>query len=101
MIAGGLLVLRWPRLALLHLPAAIWGAAVELLQFCCPLTLLENRLRQAAGQADYDDGFIEQYLIPLIYPSGLTPQVQVGLGMLVLLVNGAIYGRLLSRLPRR
>ena len=100
-LAGGLLALRWPRLALLHLPAAAWGAAVELLHLYCPLTPLENRLRQAAGQAGYDGGFVEHYLIPLIYPAGLTPQLQIWLGGGVLLVNGIIYAWLLARLSRR
>ena len=100
-LAGGLLVLRWPRLALLHLPSAAWGAAVELLHLYCPLTPLENRLRQAAGQACYDGGFVEHYLIPLIYPAGLTPQLQIWLGGGVLLVNGIIYAWLLARLSRR
>lgn len=100
-LAGGLLVLRWPRLALLHLPAAAWGTAVELLHLYCPLAPLENRLRQAAGQAGYDGGFVEHYLIPLIYPAGLTPQLQIWLGGGVLLVNGIIYAWLLTRLSRR
>lgn len=100
-LGGGLLVLRWPRLALLHLPAATWGVAVELLHLYCPLTPLENHLRQAAGQAGYEGGFIEHYLIPLIYPAGLTPQIQLWLGGVVLLINGSVYAWLLVRLLRR
>jgi hypothetical protein len=100
-LGGGLLVLRWPRLALLHLPAAAWGATVELLHLYCPLTPLENRLRQAAGQAGYDGGFVEHYLIPLIYPAGLTPQIQLWLGALVLAINLPVYLWLLWRLLRR
>jgi hypothetical protein len=99
-LGGGLLVLRWPRLALLHLPAAAWGVAVELLHLYCPLTPLENRLRQAAGQAGYDGGFVEHYLIPLIYPAGLTPQTQLWLGALVLAINLPVYLWLLWRLLR-
>ncbi len=91
---GGLLVLRWRWLALLHLPAAAWGVAVELLHLYCPLTPLENSLRQAAGQVGYQGGFVEHYLIPLIYPAGLTPQIQLGLGALVLVINLAVYARL-------
>ena len=100
-LLGGLLVLRWPRLALLHLPAAAWGMAVEFLHLYCPLTPLENRLRLAAGQAGYDGGFVEHYLIPLIYPAGLTPQIQLWLGGVVLVVNALVYGWLLLRLWRR
>jgi hypothetical protein len=100
-LGGGLLVLRWPRLALLHLPAAAWGVAVELLHLYCPLTPLENQLRQAAGQAGYDGGFVEHYLIPLIYPAGLTPQIQLWLGAVVLAINVPVYLWLLWRLLRR
>lgn len=92
---GGLLVLRWRWLAFLHVPAAAWGVAVELLHLYCPLTPLENRLRRAAGESGYSGGFVEHYLIPLIYPAGLTPQIQLGLGTLVLAVNLAVYVRLL------
>lgn len=98
---GALLVWRWPRLAWLHLPAVAWGAAVELLHLYCPLTPLENLLRQAAGQQGYSGGFVEQYLIPLIYPAGLTAQTQLWLGALVLLVNLPIYLGLLLRRRRR
>lgn len=100
-LGGGLLLLRWPRLAWLHLPAVAWGAVVELCHLLCPLTPWENQLRRAAGQAGYDGGFVEHYLIPLIYPAGLTPQIQLWLGALVLLVNGAVYGWLLWRWRRR
>ncbi|WP_187672608.1 DUF2784 domain-containing protein [Zestomonas carbonaria] len=100
-IAGGLLALRWPRLAWLHLPAAAWGALVELRHWICPLTPLENHLRRAAGEAGYAGGFVEQYLIPLIYPAGLTPQVQVWLGIAVLLINALVYLAVLLRWRRR
>ncbi|NWA05523.1 DUF2784 domain-containing protein [Pseudomonas gingeri] len=90
---GGLLVLRWRRLIWLHLPAVTWGVAVEVLHLECPLTRWENLFRQAAGQGGYGEGFIEHYLIPLIYPAGLTPTLQLGLGALVLLLNLTIYLR--------
>ncbi|WPC06785.1 DUF2784 domain-containing protein [Pseudomonas benzenivorans] len=96
-LLGGLLVLRWRALAWLHLPAALWGAVVELFRLQCPLTPLENVLRRAAGEQGYSGSFVEQYLLPLIYPAGLTPGVQLLLGVLVLAVNGAIYGYLLWR----
>ena len=100
-LLGGLLVWRWPRLAWLHLPAAFWGALVELMHWPCPLTPLEQQLRRAAGQAGYDGGFIEHYLLPLIYPAGLTPQIQVLLGLIVLTLNGLVYGLWLWRRRRR
>lgn len=100
-LLGGLLVLRWPWAALLHLPAMIWGAAVEFLHLYCPLTPLENALRSRAGDQGYDGGFIEHYLSPLIYPAGLTPQIQLWLGGIVLLINASVYGILLVRGVRR
>lgn len=98
---GGLLVLRRPWLAWLHLPAVTWGAVVEFFHLYCPLTPLENRLRQAAGQAGYEGGFIEHYLIPLIYPRGLTPQMQLWFGGVVILLNASVYLYLLWRLINR
>lgn len=90
-VAGGLLVLRWPHAAWVHLPAAVWGVLIEWAGWICPLTPLENSLRRAAGQAGYSGGFVERYLLPLIYPAGLTPTVQLWLGLVVLAVNVAIY----------
>ena len=96
-VAGGLLVLRWPFLAWLHLPAAVWGAAIEFAGFVCPLTPLENAWRRAAGGTGYEGGFIGHYVTAALYPAGLTRTVQVVLGLLVLAVNGWIYWRLLTR----
>ena len=100
-LLGGLLVLRWPWAALVHFPAMTWGAAAEFLHLYCPLTPLENALRSRAGDQGYDGGFIEHYLIPLIYPAGLTPQIQLWLGGIVLLINASVYGALLVRGVRR
>jgi hypothetical protein len=97
---GGFLVLRWPRLTWLHVPAFLWGALVEFTGSTCPLTPLELALRQRAGEAGYTGGFIEHYLTPLIYPGGLTRFTQIVLGALVLLINGVIYARLLARRRR-
>ncbi|MBK7674504.1 MAG: DUF2784 domain-containing protein [Candidatus Accumulibacter sp.] len=101
-MGGGFLVLRWPWLVVLHLPAACWGALIELGGWVCPLTPLENGLRQAAGEAGYQQGFIEHYLLPIIYPAGLTRGIQLGMAAVVILINLAIYGWLvhLRRHPR-
>ncbi|WP_371230149.1 DUF2784 domain-containing protein [Pseudomonas sp. QE6] len=99
-LLGGPLVLRWPRLAWLHVPAAAWGMAVEFLHLYCPLTPLENRLRALAGDNGYDGGFIEHYLIPLIYPASLTEATQVILGLVVLAINLPPYLLLLRRVLR-
>jgi hypothetical protein len=98
---GGLLALRWRRLAWLHVPAFLWGAAIELAGWICPLTPLENRLRRAAGEAGYGGGFIEHYLIPILYPAGLTRAHQIALGVAVLAVNATIYGALVVAAVRR
>jgi len=96
-VLGGVLALRWPRLAWVHLPAACWGAAIELSGWICPLTPLENRFRQAAGEAGYAGSFIDHYLLPILYPVGLTRDIQYGLAAVVIIVNLAVYGRLLRR----
>lgn len=77
--------------------AAAWGVAVEVFHLPCPLTRWENLLRHLAGQDGYGGGFIEHYLLTLIYPAGLTPEIQLGLGAVVLLVNIAVYVRLIRR----
>lgn len=96
-VAGGLLALRWPWVAAAHLPAAVWGALIEFQGWVCPLTPLEKSLRAAAGQAGYQGGFIEHYLLPVLYPAGLTRNVQLILGSLVIVVNLLIYGMLVRR----
>ncbi|CAM3157883.1 hypothetical protein BZK31_19215 [Pseudomonas floridensis] len=100
-LLGGVFVLRWSWMALLHVPAMLWGVAVEFLHLYCPLTPLENALRSRAGEQGYEGGFIEHYLIPLIYPAALTPQIQLWLGGIVVLINASIYGVLLVRGIRR
>jgi hypothetical protein len=91
-ICGGLLVLKWQWVAWLHLPAAVWGTVVEFTGWICPLTPLENWLRTQGGEATYAGDFIGRYLLPILYPEALTPDIQVMLGVLVLVVNLVIYG---------
>jgi hypothetical protein len=100
-VLGGLVVLRWPRIAWLHIPAAIWGVLIEYTGWICPLTPLENALRTRGGEAGYNGGFIEHYIQPLLYPAGLTRSTQVVLGSLVLVLNLTAYGIALSRMRRR
>jgi uncharacterized protein DUF2784 len=99
-VFGGLLVLRWPRLALVQLPAAVWGVVIEWAGWICPLTPLENSLRARGGAAGYSGGFVEHYLLGLLYPAGLTRNSQIVLGLTVLVVNAAAYGLLLARWRR-
>lgn len=96
-IFGGLLVKRWPRVAWIHVPCVLWGALVEFAGWICPLTPLENHFRDLGGEMGCSGGFVEHYLLPLIYPHGLTRTVQVLLGILVIVLNGAIYGYLIAR----
>jgi len=97
-VLGGLLVVRWPRAAWLHIPAAIWGVLIEYTGWICPLTPLENSLRTQGGAAGYNGGFIEHYIQPLLYPAGLTRSTQVVLGSLVLALNLTAYGIMVSRM---
>lgn len=90
-------MLRWPRVAWAHLPAAAWGVWIEWSGGICPLTPLENRLRTAGGEAGYAGSFVEHYVMPVLYPVGLTSTVQVALGAAVLVLNLAIYGWCMTR----
>jgi hypothetical protein len=96
-VLGGFLVLRRPRLAWLHVPAVLWGAAIEFTGWICPLTPLENRLRARAGAGSYEGGFIEHYILPVVYPEGLTREMQIGFGIGVLALNLALYGWMVGR----
>jgi len=90
-VFGGLLVIRWPRIAFVHLPSAIWGAAVEIFGWICPLTPLENHFRYLAGKTSYNGDFIAHYLLPIIYPENLTIAIQQVLGVLVIIINIIFY----------
>ena len=100
-VLGGLLVLRRPRVAWVHLPAAAWGALIELTGWICPLTPWEQSLRRLGGEAGYSGGFVAHYVLPVLYPAGLTPSVQIGLGLFVIGLNAGIYGVVLRRGLRR
>jgi hypothetical protein len=99
-IAGGLLVLRWPAVALAHLPAAAWAVWIETTAGICPLTPLENDLRRAAGEAGYAGDFVDHWIMPVLYPAGLTPQIQQFIGVGVLVLNLAVYAAVLRRRRR-
>jgi len=100
-VLGGFLVLRWPTLAWAHLPAVAWGAMVEFSGWICPLTPLEIALRHAAGDAAYTGDFVEHYIVALLYPESLTRDVQIALGVVVVLLNAVIYGAVLRQQHRR
>lgn len=100
-VFGALLVVRWPALMPLHVAAVSWAVYVELTGAICPLTLIENRLRIAAGASGYAEGFVEHYLLGVIYPAGLTRPGQYLLAILVVAVNATIYVTLLRSLRER
>ena len=100
-VAGGFLALRWPRVAWVQAPCAVWGILIELRGWICPLTPLENALRRRGGAAGYEGGFIEHYLLGVVYPTGLTREVQMVLGLAVIGINLVAYALLLRRLRRR
>lgn len=99
-VLGGFLAWRWRWLAWVHVPAAVWGVLIEYKGWICPLTPLENYFRARAGLEGYSGGFIEHYVLPLIYPGTLTPAKQFVLGTFVLLTNVCAYGILVRRLLR-
>jgi uncharacterized protein DUF2784 len=96
-IFGGFLALRWMRIAWVHVPAAIWGALIEFADWPCPLTPLENWLRRRGGEALYAGGFVEHYVMALIYPEGLPRRVQILLGLGVIIINVIAYALFASR----
>ena len=101
LLGGGFLALRWRWVPWLHLPAALWGAALEFGGWICPLTPLEQWLRNAGGAEAYAGGFIDHYILPVVYPAGLTRSTQLVLGAAVVAINLAVYGLVLRRRRRR
>jgi hypothetical protein len=99
-VLGGFLVLRWRRVAWIHVPVALWGAAIVVTGFTCPLTPLENRLQRLGGRAGYQGGFIEHYVTAVLYPDGLTRQIQIVLGAAVLVLNLVVYWCAVARSRR-
>jgi len=94
-VGGGFLAIRWQKVSWFHIPMAVWGALIEFAGWICPLTPLENKLRLASGDSGFTGGFIEEYLLPVIYPAGMTRGVQIALGSAVIVINVSIYGYLL------
>ena len=100
-IAGALLIFKWTKTFWLHLPSCFWGMTVEFTGWICPLPPWEIQLRRLAGEEGYTGSFIEHYLIPIIYPSGLTREVQMVLGGTVLIVNLRLYTLILIKRRKR
>jgi hypothetical protein len=100
-VSGGLLALRWPKVALVHLPAVAWAAFVEFSGRICPLTPLENVLRGRARLSPYAGDFIARYVFPVLYPAGLTRELQVLIGAFVIAVNVGAYWWVIRRRRNR
>lgn len=100
-VAGGLLVLKWKKLAWLHLPCAAWGVLIEYAGWICPLTPWENQLREKGGGTTYEGDFIDNYILPVMYPEGLTHSTQLILGSFVLVLNLAVYTIVVVQIIRR
>ncbi len=90
-VFGGLIVLKWHRIIWFHIPCVIWGALIEFFGWICPLTYLENYLLELGNANSYEGSFIQHYLIPIVYPSGLTTDIQILLGSAVIVINLFIY----------
>jgi hypothetical protein len=99
-VLGGVLVARWRRLAWAHLPAAIWGVSIELTGWICPLTPLENYLRERSGSSAYRGEFIEHYVLPLLYPAHLTREGQIWLGTFAIAINVLVYWQAIRKASR-
>jgi hypothetical protein len=99
-VLGALLVLKWYWTMIIHIPAAFWGALIMFMGWICPLTPLENRFRRLAGDEGYEEGFIERYIWPVVYPEALTRELQIYLGIGVVVVNLVIYGIVMLRKQR-
>ena len=99
-VFGGLLVLRWRRLIWLHLPAVSWTIIVEICPWYCPLTSWENHLRMLGGQAGYSTSFVDHYLLPILYPSALTRDLEIFLGIMVLAINLSVYAWVYHRVRK-
>lgn len=100
-VLGGLFVLRWKKVMWVHIPIAIWGVVVEYFDILCPLTPLENHFRELSGNVTYETGFIEQYIIPVMYPAGLNRNLQFILGSLVIVFNICIYLLVFTKMFKR
>ena len=102
---GGLLALRWIRVALVQLVCVVYGVVIEIIGFTCPLTPFEKSLRRRAGSAGYEGGFVEHYVLPALYPGKLTQDVKIALVALIIVANAIVYGLVWryaarSRIPR-
>jgi hypothetical protein len=99
-VFGGFLAFLWKRCTWVHLPAVLWAVFIEFMGWVCPLTPLENWLREKGGGSGYRAGFVEHHILPILYPDSLTRPSQVVLGAFILGINLGVYGWVLSHRMR-
>ena len=99
-VLGGFFVLWESHIAWFHIPAVLWAAGIEFMGWVCPLTPLENILRTMGGAQGYETGFVEYYIVPILYPASLTRNAQIILGLAVIVVNLGIYISVWARLRK-
>ena len=97
-VFGALLIFVSIKIVFIHIPAVIWGSYIELTNSICPLTYLENWFLDKANLTIYSEGFIQNYLLPIVYPTGLTKDLQIYLGITLIVVNTIIYGFILNKI---
>ena len=99
-IFGALLLFVEKKIVFIHIPAIIWGSYIELTHSICPLTYLENWLLQKANLTTYSEGFIQYYLVPIVYPTNLTKDIQIYLGIGLIVINIVIYAFILGKMKK-
>ena len=99
-VCGSLLFFVVTKIVVIHIPAFIWGSYIELTHSICPLTYLENWFLNNAKLTTYSEGFIQNYLMPIVYPTNLTKDLQIYLGIALIVVNMIIYGFIISKLKK-
>ena len=97
-VFGGLIFFIFSKTIFIHPPALLWGIYIELTNSVCPLTYLENWFLYQGGLTTYSNDFINNYLFPIIYPEGLTAEIQIYLGVSLIVINILIYGLILKNL---
>ena len=96
-IFGALLFFVSKKIVFIHIPAIIWGSYIELTHSICPLTYLENWFLHKANLTTYSEGFIQNYLVPIVYPMNLTKDLQIFLGIGLIVINIVIYAFIFSK----
>ena len=100
-VFGALLFFVGTKIIFIHIPAFIWASYIELTDSICPLTYLENWFLYKAKLTTYPEGFIQNYLVSIVYPTNLTKDLQIYLGIVLIVINMIIYGFIISKLKKK